>query len=52
LIGLQRYRSIQQQDQGHQNNQNQNDLLIIIYRISEEFYVKKKIARNILKNLN
>ena len=44
---LDRYRTLQQQEQqAHQNNQNQNDLLIIINRINEELYEKKKIARN------
>ncbi|HET7644077.1 MAG TPA: hypothetical protein VFK40_11255 [Nitrososphaeraceae archaeon] len=46
---MQRYRSIQQQ-QAHQNNQH-NDLLII-NRINEEFYEKKKIARNNLEKSN
>ncbi|HJT86186.1 MAG TPA: hypothetical protein VJ697_17030 [Nitrososphaeraceae archaeon] len=45
---LQRYRSIQQEEQAHQNNQ-QNELLIIINRINKELYEKKKIARNNLE---
>ena len=46
---LQRYRSIQpKQEQAHQNNQNQNDLLII-NRINEEFYEKEKFAKNNLE---
>ena len=43
---LERNRSIQEQQS--QNNQ-QNDLLIIINRINEELYEKKKIARNNLE---
>lgn len=47
---LDRYRTSQQQEQqAHQNNHNQNDLRIIINRINEEFYEKKKIARNNLE---
>ena len=41
---LQRYKTIQEQAQ----NKQQNDLLII-NRINEEFYEKKKIARNNLE---
>lgn len=47
---LEIYRSIQgPEQQAHQHNQNQNDSLIIINRINEELYEKKKIARNNLE---